>query len=57
MRPQVEMLYNLSVLIRRQQTSGNSFSQDEMMRLWQAYQNIIDFWDLILHYDEDDKIH
>tara|TARA_R110000744_G_scaffold181559_1_gene300711 strand:+ start:349 stop:522 length:174 start_codon:yes stop_codon:yes gene_type:complete len=57
MLPQVEMLYNLSVLIRRQQTSGNSFSQEEMMRLWQAYQNIIDFWDLILHYDEDDKIH
>jgi hypothetical protein len=57
MLPQVEMLYNLSVLIRRQQTSGNSFSQEEMMRLWQAYQNIVDFWDLILHYDEDDKIH
>ena len=57
MSPQVEMLYNLSVLIRRQQTSGNSFSQEEMMRLWQAYQNIIDFWDLILQYDEDDKIH
>jgi hypothetical protein len=57
MLPQVEMLYNLSVLIRRQQTSGNSFSQEEMMRLWQAYQNIIDFWDLILQYDEDDKIH
>ena len=57
MSPQVEMLYNLSVLIRRQQTSGTSFSQEEMMRLWQAYQNIIDFWDLILQYDEDDKIH
>jgi hypothetical protein len=57
MLSEVEMLYNLSVLIRRQQTSGNSFSQEEMMRLWQAYQNIVDFWDLILHYDEDDKIH
>jgi len=57
MLSEVEMLYNLSVLIRRQQTSGNSFSQEEMMRLWQAYQNIVDFWALILHYDEDDKIH
>ena len=57
MSPQVEMLYNLSKLIRHQQTSGYGFSQEEMMRLWQAYQNIIDFWDLILHYDEDDKIH
>jgi len=54
---QVEMLYNLTKLIRYQQTSGDSFSQEEMMRLWQAYQNIIDFWDLILQYDEDDKIH
>jgi len=57
MLSEVEMLYNLSVLIRRQQTSGNSFSQEEMMRLWQAYQNIVDFWALILQYDEDDKIH
>ena len=57
MLPQVEMLYNLTKLIRHQQTSGDGFSQEEMMRLWQAYQNIIDFWDLILHYDEDDKIH
>tara|TARA_S200002703_G_scaffold103514_1_gene89762 strand:+ start:1448 stop:1621 length:174 start_codon:yes stop_codon:yes gene_type:complete len=57
MSPQVEMLYNLSKLIRHQQTSGDGFSQEEMMCLWQAYQNIIDFWDLILQYDEDDKIH
>ena len=57
MLSQVEMLHHLSVLIRRQQTSGTSFSQEEMMCLWQAYQNIIDFWDLILQYDEDDKIH
>tara|TARA_R110002050_G_scaffold177215_1_gene310280 strand:- start:543 stop:716 length:174 start_codon:yes stop_codon:yes gene_type:complete len=57
MSPQVEMLYNLTKLIRHQQTSGDGFSQEEMMRLWQAYQNIIDFWDLILQYDEDDKIH
>jgi len=57
MSPQVEMLYNLSKLIRHQQTSGEGFSQEEMMCLWQAYKNIIDFWDLILQYDEDDKIH
>ena len=35
MSPQVEMLYNLSTLIRHQQTKGDGFSQEEMMRLWQ----------------------
>ena len=57
MSPQVEILHNLSMLIKRQQINGAAFSQEEMMSLWQAYQNLIYFWDLILHYREGDKIH
>jgi hypothetical protein len=57
MSPQVEILHNLSMLIKHQQINGAAFSQEEMMSLWQAYQNLIDFWDLILHYREGDKIH
>lgn len=57
MSPEVEMLARLSKLILSQQMGDEDFSAEEMMAVWEAHQNLLDFWERVVHYRVDDEVH
>jgi len=57
MSPEVEMLIKLSKLVKTKQICGDNFEQEEMLALWEAHQNLLDFWNMILEYRVDDEVH
>lgn len=57
MSPEVEMLAKLAKLIKSQQMYNQDFSAEEMMAIWEAHQNLLDFWEMVVHYRVDDEVH
>jgi len=57
MSPEVEMLTRIAKLVKTKQIYGDSFEQEEMLALWEAHQNLLDFWNMILEYRVDDEVH
>ena len=57
MSPEVEMLARLAKLVMSQQQYDEDFSADEMMAIWEAHQNLVDFWERVVHYRVDDEVH
>lgn len=51
------MLARLAKLIMSQQMYDQDFSAEEMMAIWEAHQNLLDFWERIVHYRVDDEVH
>ena len=57
MSPEVDMLVRLSKLVKTKLMYEDSFGEQDMIALWEAHQNLIDFWGLILNYRVDDEVH
>ena len=57
MSPEVEMLAKLAKLIKTQQMYNQDFNAEEMMAIWEAHQNMLDFWEMVVHYRVDDEVH
>ena len=53
----VEMLSKLAKLIMSRQMCDEDFSAEEMMAIWEAHQNLLDFWQRVVHYRVDDEVH
>jgi hypothetical protein len=57
MSPEVEMLAKLAKLVMSQQQYDGDFSAEEMMAIWEAHQDLLDFWERVVHYRVDDEVH